>query len=256
MGNKEGILIADDMEFARGILKMLLQTEYTVYEAADGAEALSILERHGDEIACALLDILMPGVDGFEVMECMRKKGFLERIPVIALTAISDPKGHIRCYESGAVDIIEKPYNEDLLLYKVKWTISRFRRSARSSQPVETAPARQEEKPSLPRPLQEVAAYCRSHFGLTREEDVRSMVSSFMRTFDGCVARLEGHVQEPDFVAVREVCHDLAGFAAGSGASELADLTLALGACAKACNEEATSAVIRRILAFHRECQA
>ncbi len=256
MTEKKGILIADDMEFTRGILKMLLQTEYMVHEAANGSEALAALEKHGENIACVLLDIRMPGVDGYEVMDCMRRKGVLERIPVIALTAISDPKGHIRCYESGAVDIIEKPYNEELLLYKIRWTISRFRRSAQTAGPAAAAVPVQEEKPAMPKPLQEVADYCRTHFGLGREEDVQSMVASFLRTFDACAARLEGQEDEPEFMAVREVGHDLSGFAAGSGSMELADLTLALRTCAKACSAEATSAVIRRILAFHRECHS
>lgn len=256
MEEKKGILVADDMEFSRGILRMLLRPVYTVFEAADGKEALAILEQHTDEISCVLLDICMPGVDGYEVMECMRRKGVLDRIPVIALTAISDPKGHIRCYESGAVDIIEKPYNEELLLYKVRWTISRFRRSARTVEPAESAAPAREERPVMPKPLQEVAVYCRNHFGLGSEEDVQSMVASFLRTFDACVARLEGQEEEPDFMAVREVGHDLSGFAAGSGSMELADLTLALRTCAKACSAEATSAVIRRILALQRECHS
>lgn len=256
MTEKKGILIADDMEFTRGILKMLLHAEYTVYEAANGTEALDALQQHGADIVCVLLDIRMPGVDGYEVMDCMRRKGVLDRIPVIALTAISDPKGHIRCYESGAVDIIEKPYNEELLLYKVRWTINRFRRCAQSVAPAPAAASAKMEEPGLPPPLQEVANYCRTHFALDREEDVKAMVASFLRTFDACAVRLEGQVDEPDFMAVREVGHDLSGFAAGSGATELADLTLALRACAKACSTEATSAVIRRILALHRTCHA
>ena len=256
MEERKGILIADDMEFARGILKMLLRTDYTVFEASNGEEALATLETQGDGIACVLLDIRMPGVDGYEVMDCMRRKGFLERIPVIALTAISDPKGHIRCYESGAIDIIEKPYNEELLLYKVRWTIERFRRCARAESAPLGVPPPQKEKSSMPELLQEVAAYCRTHFDLDRDEDVQSMVNSFLRTFDGCASRLEGQVSEPDFMEVRDVGHDLAGFAAGSGATELADLTLALSTCAKACSAEATSAVIRRILALHRACHA
>lgn len=256
MDNKNGILIADDLEFARGILKMLLRTDYTVFEASSGEEALAALEKHTDEIACVLLDIRMPGVDGYEVMDCMRRRGFLELIPVIALTAIGDPKGHIRCYESGAVDIIEKPYNEELLLYKVRWTIDRFRRLARCGASPVPEPPRKTAEPAMPKPLREVAAYCREHFGLASEEEVESMVESFLRTFDSCAARLRGQLEEPDFMEVRDVGHDLTGFAAGSGAEELADLTLAMRTCAKAGSPEATQAVIRRILALNRTCHA
>lgn len=258
MEKRNGILIADDLEFARGILKVLLQKEYTVFEASSGAEALAALERHADEIACVLLDIRMPGVDGYEVMDSMRRRGFLECIPVIALTAISDPRGHIRCYESGAIDIIEKPYNEDLLLYKVRWTIDRFRRLAQPQTALVPEARSSGERPEIPPPLRAVAEYCREHFGLANEEDVKSMVDSFLRTFDACAARLRVQLEldEPDFQEVRDVGHDLSGFAGGSGAEELADLTLALRTCAKACNAEATRAVVRRILALHRACHA
>lgn len=254
MEERKGILVADDMEFARGILKMLLRADYTVFEASSGKETLAVLDRNADKIACVLLDIRMPGVDGYEVMDCMRRKGFLERIPVIALTAISDPRGHIRCYESGAADIIEKPYNEELLLYKVRWTIDRFRRFAQSRSVSPAASVPPEADP--PPPLRAVAVYCREHFGLTREEEVRSMVESFLRTFDICAARLEGQMDEPDFLEVRDIGHDICGFAANSGAEDLADLALALRACAKACSAEATQAVIRRILALHRAYHA
>lgn len=256
MKEKQGVLIADDMEFTRGILKVLLQTDYTVYEAANGAEALSLLEQHGEDMSCVLLDIRMPGVDGYEVMDCMRRKGYLERIPVIALTAISDPKGHIRCYESGAVDIIEKPYNEELLLYKVRWVITRFRRCLQSKTSTGDTPPSQIEVPMLPKPLQKVAAYCRTHFGLDNDESVLSMVESFRRSFDVCAARLVGQIEEPDFAEVRSVGHDLTGFAASSGVTELADLAIALRATARACDTEATSAIIRCILSLHDACNA
>lgn len=256
MKEKKGVLIADDMEFTRGILKVLLQADYTVYEAANGADALSLLERHGEDMSCVLLDIRMPGVDGYEVMDCMRRKGYLDRIPVIALTAISDPKGHIRCYESGAVDIIEKPYNEDLLLYKVRWVIKRFRRYMQPESVPDATPPRMAEVPALPKPLQKVATYCRTHFGLDSDESVLSMVESFRRTFDVCAARLVGQVEEPDFAEVRSIGHDLTGFVAGSGETELADLAIAMRAAARACDAEATSAIIRCILSLHEECSA
>lgn len=255
MAEKKGILIADDMEFSRGILKMLLRTDYTVFEAANGEDALAVLEQNADKIDCMLLDIRMPGVNGYEVMECMRERGFLERIPVIALTAISDPRGHIRCYESGAFDIIEKPYDEDLLLYKVRRTIQWFSRYCQQQPPCQApkAPASANGQ-MLPLLLQKVSEYSREHFGLSEEKEVQAMVASFLRTFDGCAARLEEQMENLDFAKVRGIGHDLAGFAAGSGATQLADLTLALRTCAKAGDVEATLGVIRCILALHRSC--
>ena len=247
---KDCVLVADDVDFGRGILKMLLRSDYDVLEAADGREAIARLKTDADRISCILLDIKMPGVDGYGVMDYMRKEGLLERIPVIALTSVSDPQGHIRCYESGAIDLIEKPYNEEVLLYKIRWDIGRFRRLnghvSAAVPPVVAADA--SPRGATTSPLQSVKEHCRRVFALETEEEVQDMAASFLRTFGTCVERLRGQADSPDFDVVRDVTHDMSGFAANSGAFDLADLTLVLNTCAKAGHAEATAAAIRRIL--------
>lgn len=244
--NKERILVADDVEFSRGILKMLLRFDYDVVAAADGREAIALLKDEPAQIACVLLDIRMPGVDGYGVLDFMRGAGLAEKIPVIALTSISDPQGHIRCYESGVFDIIEKPFDEDLLLYKLRWDIDRFRRmNALSGDEARPAAA----TPSTP--LRAVAAHCRKVFALNGDDEVGEMTSSFLRTFGECAERLRPQTSQPDFAAVREVAHDLRGFAANSGALDLNDMATVLGACARAKNTEATAAAVRCALALY-----
>lgn len=240
--NRKCVLIADDIEFSRGILRMLLRHDYDVLEATNGDEVLTLLKEYGERISCLLLDIKMPVLDGFGVMDHMRKSGLIERIPVIAITSLSDPQGHIRCYESGAIDLIEKPYNEDLLLYKVRWIIERFNRlSGRTESP----------NGVIASPLDMVRVHCRETFGLANEEELSSMMASFMRTFETCVERLRDEEASPDFAVVRDVTHDLRGFAENSGARDLADMNLVLNTCAKAEDAAATSAAIRRMLALY-----
>ena len=253
--DRECILVADDVEFGRGILKMLLRRRYDVLEAADGREAVEQLEENADRITCVLLDIKMPGMDGYGVMNHMKRVGLLDRIPVIALTSISDPQGHIRCYESGAIDLIEKPYDESLLLYKIKWNIDRFRRlnAAPASPDARTwdgSPAATAALPSLTS-ISAVAARCREAFGLQTDAEVANMMGSFMRSFGECVERLRNEEPAPDFDVVRDITHDMSGFAANAGAEDLADLVLVLNTCAKAANAAATSAAIRGILALY-----
>lgn len=245
--NRSCVLIADDVEFTRGILKMLLRHDFDVLEAANGEEAVSRLKENAARISCVLLDIKMPGLDGYGVMDYMRRESLIERIPVIALTSLSDPQGHIKCYESGAIDLIEKPYNEDLLLYKVKWVIQRFKRLAGQTAPVAA--------PNASSPLAAVRRHCAEAFGITDEEELSAMMGSFMRTFADCVERLRLQERAPDFMAVRDVTHDLRGFADNSGAFDLADLNLVLNTCARAGNAEATSAAIRRLLACYEAYQ-
>ena len=236
---RDCVLVADDVEFGRGILKMLLRGEYDILEAADGAEAIRRLEEASSRVSCVLLDIKMPGVDGYGVMDYMRKAGLMDRIPVIALTSISDPQGHIRCYESGAIDLIEKPYDEEVLLYKLRWNIARFRLLAARGHGAGSSP------------IDAVKDYCRRTFALGTDAEVQEIADSFMRTFAGCAERLRVQEAAPDFQAVRDVTHDMNGFAANSGAADLADLTLVLNVCAKAKDADGTSAAIRRILALY-----
>ncbi|MBO7721010.1 MAG: response regulator [Kiritimatiellae bacterium] len=243
--NKECILVADDVEFSRGILRMLLRGDYEVLEAADGSEAVTCLKEKADSIICVLLDIKMPGVDGYGVMDYMRRTGILDRIPVIAITSLSDPQGHIRCYESGAMDLIEKPYDEDLLLYKIRWNIARFRRLNGIAGAARPGPA------VVSSPLRSVAEHCRRTFDLHSEAEIDGMTASFLRTFGACAERLRAQESNPDFQAVRDITHDLRGFAANSGASDLADLNLVLNVCARAEHAGATSAAIRRIIALY-----
>lgn len=239
--NRDCVLVADDVDFGRGILKMLLRRDYDVLEASDGHEAIACLKKWAARISCVLLDIRMPEVDGYGVMDYMREEGLMDKIPVIALTSISDPQGHIRCYESGAIDLIEKPYNEEVLLYKIRWDIDRFRRLVASA----AMPARRAS------PIDAVRDHCRKAFALESETEVLEMAASFMRTFGECMERLRANEANPDFNDIRDVTHDIIGFAANSGAKDLADLAIVLNACAKAGNAEASSAAIRRMLALY-----
>ena len=75
---KGKILVADDLECSRGILRLLLRHDYDVVEAADGFEAVDALKRFGAAIVCVLLDIRMPGMDGYGVMDCVRDAGLAE----------------------------------------------------------------------------------------------------------------------------------------------------------------------------------
>ena len=106
---KKDILIVDDMEINRAILSQIFADRNPALEAENGLEAIRILEEKGDDIAAVLLDILMPVMDGFQVMERMKDMGLMERIPVFLITADSSEESMRRGYELGAMDIIEKP---------------------------------------------------------------------------------------------------------------------------------------------------
>lgn len=113
------VVIADDIDIGRKLLKTHLEKRYNVIEARNGLEVVDFIKSSADQISCILLDLLMPVMDGIKVLDFMRENGLVDQIPVIAVTAISDAKGKISCYEAGAVDILEKPYDPGLLMNRV-----------------------------------------------------------------------------------------------------------------------------------------
>jgi len=122
----ERVLIADDEPICRRILAALLEGAYEVTEAANGQEVIDFLKADPSSYRCLLLDIRMPVVDGFGVLDYMRSNGLLERIPVIALTSLTETEDHVRCYEAGVCDLLEKPYKQEILMCKIRLLIDRF----------------------------------------------------------------------------------------------------------------------------------
>ena len=109
--HKQKILIADDSEMNRSILADMLGDEYEILEAEDGVKAVEALQKYGTAIDLVLLDIVMPEMDGFEVLTLMNRKNWIEDIPVIMISAESAPSHVERAYNLGATDFISRPFN-------------------------------------------------------------------------------------------------------------------------------------------------
>lgn len=88
---RQKILIADDSEMNRSILADMLGEEYDIVEAEDGVKAVAALQKYGTEISLLLLDIVMPEMDGFEVLAVMNKNRWIEDVPVIMISAETSP---------------------------------------------------------------------------------------------------------------------------------------------------------------------
>jgi DNA-binding response OmpR family regulator len=112
------ILVVDDLEDNRIVLERRLRKQgYEVGCAADGEEALRELAARPYDLV--LLDILMPGMDGFTVLERMRDSGDLSRIPVVVVSAMDDLSSVVRCIEMGAADHLPKPFEPVILKARV-----------------------------------------------------------------------------------------------------------------------------------------
>ena len=120
------ILIADDADIGRSILKTLLKKDFEVLEARNGLEVVRRLQSESDTIDCLVLDLMMPIMDGHKVLAYMRENGLITRIPTLVLSAISDPAGIVGCLEAGAFDVVEKPYEPRILMAKISAAIRRY----------------------------------------------------------------------------------------------------------------------------------
>lgn len=120
--NRQKILIVDDSEMNREMLKAILGEGYKYAEAVDGAQALRMLQQDMN-IDLVLLDINMPKMDGFAVLEHMNQFRWIDEIPVIMISAADDRESIKRCYSLGVADYIRRPFDSYIVQRRVQNTL-------------------------------------------------------------------------------------------------------------------------------------
>lgn len=127
------ILIAEDDPASRDVLERLLRGRgYQVQSASDGTAALAQLDGDDPPFDLVLLDVSMPGLSGFEVLEAVRRRLGPDRLPIILVTAFGESADVVEGLESGANDYVPKPVNPPVLLARIEAQL-RVRRSAASA---------------------------------------------------------------------------------------------------------------------------
>lgn len=117
------LLIADDSEMNRAILANVLDQEFEVIEATNGQEVIIALQSYGTQISALLLDIVMPEMDGFEVLEEMNRRQWIEDIPTIMISAETSNTYIDRAFELGASDYISRPFVPGIVRRRIINTI-------------------------------------------------------------------------------------------------------------------------------------
>ena len=123
---RQQILIVDDSEMNRAILTEILQKDYRILNAEDGEQCIEILEQKGTAISLILLDLVMPKMDGFEVLAVMNKKQWIEDIPVIMISSEDSAKFIQKAYEFGVTDYIGRPFDAKVVYQRVFNTIKLY----------------------------------------------------------------------------------------------------------------------------------
>lgn len=117
---KQRILVADDSVMNRELLIEMLQDQYELLEAENGREAVEIMEEEEGTLSLLLLDLVMPEMGGFEVLEEMQRRLWIEEIPVIVISAETDANYIDRAYEYGVTDFVTRPFNMAVVRHRVE----------------------------------------------------------------------------------------------------------------------------------------
>ena len=128
---RQTILVVDDSEMNRSILADMLGDEYDILEAEDGLEAVSIMQKKSDEIDLVLLDIVMPRMNGFDVLGVMNQNGWIEATPVIMVSAESGSPQVERAYDMGVTDFIMRPFDALIVRRRVVNTLLLYAKQRR-----------------------------------------------------------------------------------------------------------------------------
>lgn len=128
---KPKILIVDDAEINREILDEILGSDFRILTAGNGEECVEMLQQYGRNIALILLDIVMPVMDGFEVLSYMNKNNLIENIPVIMISSASDKEYMRRAYGMGISDYISRPFDTQIVFRRVCNVINLYSRQRR-----------------------------------------------------------------------------------------------------------------------------
>lgn len=118
------ILIVDDSEMNRAMLSDMLKSNFDVFEASDGTDAYSLILSGEHDFSVMLLDIVMPKMNGFELLEIMNKKGWIKDIAVIMISSEKDEATIERAYELGVKDFIDRPFNERIIKHRITSTLT------------------------------------------------------------------------------------------------------------------------------------
>lgn len=124
---RDTILIFEDNAIDRSILAELFRSEYKILEAENGKEGIALLNAHFASIAIVLLDNIMPVMDGFAVLECLKEKNIVNKVPFIMVTGETSPELERKGYEYGIVSYVKKPYQPDVVKQVVHNAIGWFK---------------------------------------------------------------------------------------------------------------------------------
>lgn len=123
---KDKILIVDDTQLNRELLKDILCEEYDILEAENGREALDIVRHEMTNIAAILLDLVMPVMDGFTFIEELQKINIMDKVPILVISGEKSVQNEKKCFDYGVSDFIGRPFNSVLVTKRVQNVVNHY----------------------------------------------------------------------------------------------------------------------------------
>ena len=120
MNRREKVLVVDDKGINRYMLGEIFSDQYEIVEASDGYKAIDKIELEKNELAVILLDIIMPKLDGFGVLEYMKEHELLDDIPVVIVTDDSSEETSVKAFEYNVADMVIKPFEQRIIKRRVE----------------------------------------------------------------------------------------------------------------------------------------
>ena len=128
LNRKSKLLVVDDSPLNREILSSILKNEYDIVEAEDGEQAIEIITESGEDFSAVLLDLVMPGLSGFDVIDYLNANCPEDFLPIIAITGDESNESKLIAYEKGVSDYITRPFDAKVVYKRVSKTVKLYAR--------------------------------------------------------------------------------------------------------------------------------
>ena len=203
------LLIADDSEVNRAILANMLDRDFTIIEASNGREVISTLQAYHGEISALLLDIVMPEMDGFEVLEEMKRHHWLDEIPVIMISAETGSAYIDRAFELGASDYISRPFATGIIRRRIINTILLHTKKQQLMDVVSSRFYRREKSSSVMVSILDYAMEVRSGDGGTHMSGVSYLTGVLLHRLLEKTDRYGLNSDDVDVICMASSLHDI-----------------------------------------------
>lgn len=199
--NQKKILIADDSELNRALLVDMLEHDFSIFEVSNGKETIAALQAHQGEIEVLLLDVVMPEMDGFEVLAAMNENHWIDDIPVIMISAETGSAYIDKTFKLGAVDYVSRPFVPNVIRCRIMNTVLLHTKKQQLMSVLADRFYRQEKNTELMVDILGHAVECRSGEGGTHMTHVILVTGLLLQCLVGKTDRY--HLEREDIGAIR-----------------------------------------------------